>query len=318
MSRIELTRQLDHVLAALTSRDHAAAPLSPAIRYTENGQQLPVGEGLWITADAIGPYRHDFIDAGSGQAACFATLTEGRTRSIMALRLKLAEGAITEIEVVAARPEAGGGGPFVRGPDRLDAAGPPDPRWFAPVPQGERHSREELCRVADRYFAGLERNDGHGDYPFHPACIRIENGFRTTAEPAAETAATGGANLRDPDTPYRLDFKAMSAKEQFETGFFAFVDRIRDRRFPVVDEKTGTVFALAFFDHSGTVREYHLADGTPATAGIDRPFTWMIAEAFRIEQGLFTRIEALMTAVPYGMRPGWPPVVAGTPDSHPA
>jgi hypothetical protein len=33
----------------------------------------------------------------------------------------------------------------------------------------------------------------------------------------------------------------------------------------------------------------------------------MIAEAFRIERGLLTRIEALMIEVPYGMGSGWPP-----------
>ena len=83
------------------------------------------------------------------------------------------------------------------------------------------------------------------------------------------------------------------------------MDRIRDRRYPVVDRERGLVFAFAFFDHSGTVREYQLADGTPRR-GVDRPFSWMIAEGFRIEQGLLTRIEALMTEVPYGMKAGWP------------
>ncbi len=59
------------------------------------------------------------------------------------------------------------------------------------------------------------------------------------------------------------------------------------------------MFAFAFFDHAGTARDYALADGTPAK-GLDRPFTWMIAEAFRIER-LLTRIEALMTGVPHGI-----------------
>ena len=71
-----------------------------------------------------------------------------------------------------------------------------------------------------------------------------------------------------------------------------------------IDEPRGLVFAFAFFDHDGTVRDYALADGTPRS-GIDRPFTWMIAEAFRIERGLLTRIEALMAEVPYGHRSGW-------------
>jgi len=72
----------------------------------------------------------------------------------------------------------------------------------------------------------------------------------------------------------------------------------------VIDEARGLVFAFGCFDHDGTVRDYLLADGT-LRKGMDRPFTWMIAEAFRIERGLLTRIEALMTEVPYGLRPGW-------------
>jgi hypothetical protein len=157
-------------------------------------------------------------------------------------------------------------------------------------------SRAELQRIADMYFIGLERNDGRGEYPFADECIRIENGFRTTGVAPAPAAGK---------TPYADAFRAMSAKQQFETGYFRFVDRIRERRFPVIDPATGTVFALAFFDHSGTVREYRLADGTPTRSNVERPFSWMIAEAFRIERGLITRIEALMTECPYAMLSGW-------------
>lgn len=283
---------LDEVLAALVSRHRAGLA---GARYTENGVELAIGDGLWATADRIGPYRHDFSDTANGEAAAFVTVTEGATRSIMALRVKAVGGAVTEIEALIARPPLfGGASGFGDGPSQLDASGSPDPRWFAAG--GPRFSRDELRNVADAYFTGLERNDGRGHYPFADDCIRIENGFRTTSVPA------GAAG----ETPYLAAFRAMSAKEQFETGFFRFVTRIRDRRFPVIDEARGLVFAFAFFDHDGTVRDYTLADGTPRR-GIDRPFTWMIAEAFRVERGLLTRIEALMTEVPYGHRFGWPP-----------
>jgi len=282
---------IDNVLAALASRQ--TTPLAGA-RYTENGIELPVGEGLWATADAIGPYRHAFRDEATGQAAAFVTVTEGSTRSILALRVKAQGERVSEIEAVVARPPLFGGvGGFGDGPAELDASGGPDARWFDDP--GPRASREDLRRVADAYFTGLERNDGHGDYPFADDCIRIENGFRTTNVPP-----TGGPR----ETPYIEAFRALGAKQQFETGFFRFVTRIRERRFPVIDEPRGVVFAFAFFDHDGTVRDYRLADGTPRK-GIDRPFSWMIAEAFRIERGLFTRIEALMTEVPYGMGSGW-------------
>ena len=260
-------------------------------RYTENGQVLPVGEGMWATADRVGPYCHTFIDPDSGEAACFATLTEGGTRSMLALRVS--DG---EIEALVARPALfGGGGAFGDGAAALDGSDL-DPRWLEPIHASERETRKELVRVADAYFTGLENNDGLGDYPFADDCIRIENGFRTTGVPAASDAGK---------TPYLEAFRSLSARQQFETGYFRFVDRIRDRRYPVVDRERGLVFAFAFFDHSGRVREYQLADGTPRR-GVDRPFSWMIAEGFRVEHGLLTRIEALMTEVPYGMKAGWP------------
>jgi hypothetical protein len=293
-ARARLQAALDGVLDAIGSDPGALA----GTRYTENGQVLPVGEGLWATADRVGPYCHLFLDPEAGQAACFATLTEGATRSIMALRVRAEGERVSEIEALVARPALfGGAGAFGNGPAALDASRGPDPAWLAPVDPAERMDRAGLQRVADMYFAGLERNDGQGDYPFADECIRIENGFRTTGVPPAPGAG---------QTPYAEAFRALSAKQQFETGYFAFVDRIRERRFPVIDPETGTVFALAFFDHSGTVRDYRLADGTPVRSAVERPFSWMIAEAFRIEAGLIVRIEALMAECPYGMGSGWP------------
>ena len=283
---------LDDVLAGLVSRHRDAVA---GARYTENGIELPVGEGLWATADSIGPYRHDFVDSAKDEAACFVTVTEGRTRSIAALRVKSVGGTVREIEALVARPPLFGGvGGFGDGPTQLDQGRGPDAGWFGEA--APRLPRADLQRVANAYFSGLERNDGTGDYPFAPDCIRIENGFRTT-----DVAPSPGAGR----TPYVETFRALGAKQQFETGFFRFVTRIRERRFPVIDEAQGVVFAFAFFDHDGTVRDYRLADGTPRQ-GIDRPFSWMIAEAFRIERGLLARIEALMTEVPYGHRSGWP------------
>jgi hypothetical protein len=283
---------LDDVLAALVSRRHEGLA---GARYTENGVELPVGEGLWATADRIGPYRHDVFESARGQAAAFVTVAEGATRSIMALRVGEAGGEVREIEALVARPPLfGGAGGFGDGPAQLDEAGGPDAGWFGDP--GPRLPRDDLRRIADAYFAGLERNDGKGDYPFADDCIRIENGFRTTNVPAGSAG----------QTPYLEAFRALGAKQQFETGFFRFVTRIRERRFPVIDEARGLVFAFALFDHDGTVRDYALADGTPRQ-GLDRPFTWMIAEAFRIERGLLTRIEALMAEVPYGLPSGWSP-----------
>ena len=294
MDRRRLQASLDRVIESIGSP--GAADLADTA-YSENGQRLPIGEGLWATANEIGPYRHAFLDEEAGQATCFVTLTEGAARSIMALRVKAPGEKVVEIEALVARPPLfGGASAFGDGPAALDAAGGPGSAWFEDVAPAERMTRAELERVAGMYFAGLERNDGRGDYPFADECIRIENGFRTTGVPPAPTAGK---------TPYQEAFRALSAKQQFQTGYFRFVDRIRERRFPVIDPARGVVFTFAFFDHSGTIRDYELADGTPVRSAVERPFSWMIAEAFRIERGLITRIEALMTECPYGMHSGW-------------
>ena len=214
----------------------------------------------------------------------------------------MAESAIHEIEAIAVRPGLMGSvTAYANGPARLDEAGEPDPAWHEPIPAEERMSRIELERVANLYFEAIEANDGRGEYPFSSDCIRMEHGYRTTAETDAQEAGVA----RDPDTPYAPDFKAMGIKEQFETGFFRFVTSIRDRRFVAIDPELGVVCAMAFFDHSGTLRDYQLADGTPVSANLSQPFTWQIAEAFKIENGLITHIEAVLNPVPYGMKPGW-------------
>jgi hypothetical protein len=302
LTREGLTAQMDRFLDALVLRDPGRAALSPATRYAENGQKLAIGDGLWGTTDAIGPYRHDFIDTAAGTVVTFATVTEGAARAILAARLTLAEDAIGEIEAVVVRPRAMGSvAVYVDGPERLDASSGPDPAWLAPVPPGERMDRAELQRIANCYFSAIEHNDGTGDYPFADDCVRMEHGYHTAREPDALKAGLE----RDPDTPYKPEFKALGVRQQLETGFFRFVTSIRRRRFVAIDPELGTVAAFAFFDHNGTVREYELTDGTPVKAGLSQPFSWQIAEAFRIEKGLITRIEAVLNPCPYGMKPAW-------------
>jgi hypothetical protein len=297
-----LSARIDRFLEALTGRDPARAGLARGARYTENGQALALGDGLWATADAIGAYRHDFVDPATASAVCFTTVSEGAARAILVARLKLAGDALAEIETIVVRPGLlGTVSAYPDGPERLDASGAPDAAWLAPIPAEERVSRAELQRIANCYFSAIERNDGTGEYPFAEDCVRMEHGYHTAREPDALQAGLD----RDPDTPYAPDFKALGVKQQLATGFFRFVTAIRDRRFVAIDPELSVVCAMAFFDHAGTVRDYRLADGSPAKAGLSQPFTWQIAEAFKIERGLITRIEAVLNPCPYGMKPGW-------------
>ena len=292
-----LTSAMTGFLDALVSRDPAKARLASAARYTEDGVELPVGEGLWATATGLGRYRHDFADTQTGNAAVVTIIDEGGHKSILSARVKVAGGRITEAETIVSRAGPGGGGMGGMGVEALEKIGAPEPLWTQAVPAGERLSREELQRVANQYFVGLEKNDGKGDYPFSDDCIRLEGGIPTTNRTEKLPMAGDG---------YGQELMRLGCKAQFEQGFYRWLDRIRDRRFPVIGAERGVVFSFVFFDHSGTMPQVTLRDGRTVKTGVSQPFTWELGEAFKITNRQIRRIEAAMKQAPYGMGPNWP------------
>jgi hypothetical protein len=289
-SRAGLERLVDRFLDALVAHEPSRLPLAPVVRFTENGQRLELGDGLWRTVSARGAYRLYVTDPSAGQAGFLGTILEGGVPAILALRLKAEGGMISEIEALVARGDAGGSH-GERGARRLEQLGSPHPFFLAEVSAAERTSRASLIATANAYFSGLERNDGKGFYPFTDDCDRVENGEQTTSAPSRKGAG--------------FDISALGCRAQFESGFFAFVTRIRDRRFMVVDQERGLVLAFVFFDHAGDVRTVRLTNGQTFDPGLKRPFTWEIAELFRIENGRIRRIEAVLDQCPYGMNSGW-------------
>jgi hypothetical protein len=305
-----LQGMVDQVLAAMVAHDAKRLPLAADVRYTENGQELALTDGFWGTATAPGAYRHYFLDPRSQQAAVFATMKENGTNTdIVGMRIKLEGKKISEIEAVFSRTGLGTAGP--NGASTLESMAKPDAEWTIDNP--DHASREDIIRTSNKYFTGLENDDGKGDYSFFADdCWRFENGIQTTSGPhpapprvipAAAPAPAGGAApapARQGPSPMSL-----SCKGGFQTGALQVVTRIRDRRFPVVDEQTGVAFAFGFFDHNAQVHDFTLADGSHMHGGLQAPFTWEIAEAFRIEKGKIKVVEAVINNVPYGMKAGW-------------
>ena len=112
---------------------------------------------------------------------------------------------------------------------------------------------------------------------------------------------------KKPDPRKELVYSsAWSCKEQFESGLIHFVTRIRDRRFVAVDRERGIVYSFGFFDHAaGKSRYFKSPDGRDVVAGPTEPWTWQIAELFKVEKGKIRRIEAVLQRCPYGMNSGW-------------
>jgi hypothetical protein len=284
----------EQYLDALVAKDPKKLPLAGNVKYTENGQRLQLGDGFWNSVTGRGTYKLHVADATAGQVVTFTTMREAGTPMIIALRLKVADRRISEIETLIAHSE--------NGAKNLEALGKPREALLRPTPPADRVSRAELVRVANMYFSGMQLNDGKGKYPFADDCDRLENGGKSTNAPTGR----GGVTVR-PDPKTSTNYSDMwSCREQFESGLLHFVSRIRDRRYVAVDEERGLVVAFAFFDHdAGASRRFKTPDGRDVTAGPTVPWTWEIAELFKVEKGLLHEIEAILERAPYGMTSGW-------------
>ena len=283
----------EQYLDALVAKDPSKLPLAGAnVKFTENGQRLRLGDGFWNSVSGRGTYKLHLPDTTLGQIVTLITMREANTPVILVSRLKVDNRRISEVETQVARSENGAKG--------FEASGQPRAAFSRPTPPADRVSRAELVRVANMYFSGMQLNDGKGQYPFADDCNRLENGGQTTNAPGR-----GGAAKPDPKTA--SNYSAMwSCREQFESGLLHFVSRIRDRRYVAVDPERGLVLAFAFFDHdAGASRTFKTPDGRTVTAGPTTPWTWQIAELFKVEKGLLHEIEAVLERVPYGMTSGW-------------
>ena len=268
-----LESYVDRYMTAMEKQDVDPGLFANNVKFTENGVQLPFGdEGLWYGMSGRGTYSFYVPDTETQQVAFIGTLREGGNadsegdKVSIALRLKVLNDRITEVEQIVIRPDG----------DSADAEGPasmfgdvggsieamisPHEVYLEAIPEDERVSRDELIHTANYYFAGLQRNNGQGYYPFTDDCERFENGFQTTK---------------------------TDCKYQFEETQRGIVSRIRDRRFVAVDHERGIVFAFVFFDHNNL------------------NWTWQMAELFKIEKGNIRRIEAVFQRSSYGLNSGW-------------
>jgi len=284
-----LESYVDRYLDAVIKHEPKSLPFTRNAKFTENGQKLELGDGLWNTMSAKGTYRVFVTDPQAGEVTFLGSVKEDGTPAVLALRLKIENRQIAEVETFVQRSERS-----ALGFERIGWA------WNESIPAAERMSREELIKTANMYFSGMQKNDGKASYPFAEDCNRIENGGYTTNVPVP-----AGKSRPDPKTATNYSSQ-WSCLEQFQSGLLHFVTRIRDRRFVAVDPERGLVFSFIFFDHSGgDTRTFQTPDGRTVTAGPAQLWTWQLAELFKIEKGKIRQIEAIMERAPYGMNSGW-------------
>lgn len=272
-------------MVALESRNYASLPLAPLVMFTENNVVLPMGQGLWRTADDADDNGLAVADETTGHAAWFGSLRENGTPVFYAVRIHVAGGLIDEIESVVHRRTALPA-PFGDWQNMQHFV-----EFTQELPEAERRPRERMLAIADAYFDTVELNDGQVFAPFAEDCSRLENGITTTAPRPGEQQSA--ANI------------ASGCRAQFELGLYRINKRIR-RHLPLVDERRGVVVGTGFFDHANEWDRYLLTNGREMRTALKWPNSISLIEAFRIRNGEIQRIEATFTYVPYFMHnPFW-------------
>ncbi len=283
-SRADLYARAEAYLDALVAKDPSRLTFAPQVVFTENNVQLLLGDGLWNTITAR---RRDYdlkcADLREGQVSWFGVIEERGHPAIMGLRLAFDGDAITEVETIVCRAHELGPFPEISGYEK-----PVRPVLLADVAPEDRVPRDRLISIADGYFDTLQLNDGKLFIEFTEGCDRIENGLQTT-----NTEIAGYPIAR------------MGTADQFRLGQYIYDDRLRDRRFPLVDEEKGIVLAAGFIDHASKVTDVTWTDGTRHQSVFHFPHSFVLLEIFKITGGRIAEVEAVFVTVPYNMISPW-------------
>ncbi len=276
-----LTKVMDQYLDAMVKHDVKAAPLAKGARFSENDVMLKFGDGVWGTVSGLDDAKAlKFTDPAGGSAGYVGFVGEHGTLQYFALRMKVRNRQITEVESIVRRPESGPG----LNPKDFQ----PDPLFAETVPAKQRVPRARMAVLAEGYFRTLQLNDGKIFTEFADDCIRSENGQITAAPP----------------NPARPNVKGCL--EQLKLGEVRRITGARGRVPVVIDEARGLVMSRAFLDHDGILTEYPRTDGTIMHAAPHTvPQTWCLLEVFKIRNGQIARIEAVMIGVPYKLPSPW-------------
>ncbi|MGH8259222.1 MAG: hypothetical protein ACREUG_05980, partial [Steroidobacteraceae bacterium] len=259
---------------AYLRHDPALAPIAPSVRFSENNVVLKFPDGSWDTVTReIGPPL-TFSDPQTGEVGIYTSVMQKDTPGFLAIRLKVVDGRITEIEHVLATRRYVSSPPVVFGDIHLHH----DPVVAMALKPAERRSRAELIRIANGYYDTLQHNNGTLHTVFAPGCDRLENG---------RSAAPGGCGAN------------------FKLGYYAANDRVRDRDYFLVDESRGVVMARAYIDHKGVLDTIRLTNGKETRSVFREPQTWAALEAFKIENGAIRAVEADFINAPYDIPSVW-------------
>jgi hypothetical protein len=249
-------------------------PLASRVKFTENDQVLDLGDGLWNVTTGIGKYKLIVADPQSQQVAFLGTVLANDRPTTLALRLKLDNRKISEIETlvnVSNPPVAAKG----KAPSAPTGAWALDVLALDPAmtqAETQRSTRDQLVAAANAYFDALESSNP-GAAQFDAQCSRIENGVRRADNCADEIRGKTLSNFQV----------------------------VYPRRTPVIDEERQLVFGFFMHQQPGDVLQVSTPNGVyKFSEASSQPAFVEAAQVFKVAGGRIRRIESITSVLPYG------------------
>jgi hypothetical protein len=276
-----LTGIAQDYMKGLVAHEFKDLPWGDRVGYTENGVAINMGESLWgaITAAQDDPYIA--TDPESGNVVWMGVIEEHGLPAYYGMRMKVVDREITEVETTLGRERVPGAFKPADG-YKLDKI------LSRKISTKAQSPREKMVAIVEGYFNTKQLNDGTLYTQFDDKCERMINGVSTT-EGEDHWAAQA----------------AKGCQHQMEIGLYKPADRVRERRYPVVDVEKGVVVALSLVDHASRYVTYETTDGAEHQMPIEYPNTLGLMEVFKIVDGKIVRIEGVQSFLPYFMKTRW-------------
>jgi hypothetical protein len=229
-----LKSTLDAYFDALQTHDPSTLPLSDSVKFTENAEESEIGSaGLWMTAGAV-KYSQSALDVEECTVAAHSVVPDGSTDVPVAVRIKLENAGITEVEMIVAR--MGDYAAVASNTGAIISMGA-TVGWDDPVPEAEQNTHDELVAWMNKYF----RKFPQGVCNVTSDCRRLENGGGNfSCGAGASCAADPGPN--DSNLPPRLLFG--DPETGVGAGLTVYQDHVDMHMFKMIDGEVHAVQAI--------------------------------------------------------------------------
>jgi hypothetical protein len=292
---------MQRYLAALVAHDPKAVPFAEKVRFMESTAEIPVGEGLWITASGgPGPFQIYAADPVAEQVTCLVTMKEVNKDILLGARLKVENGKITEAEHLVIRDD-------LSNQIKNGNLAKPRPAFLEDLAPEDKTPREEMLKAGAAYYDALTGEDGKLA-PFADDCERRENGM-TTAGTREKNPPPMPITATDPETKKMLEIMSKmprGCEAQISTGSFTYITDIKNRRVVVADEQNGLVVGFSMFWHRSDVKTVKVkgVPGVEEMPSYQGTFNLPAMHIYKIKKGKIYEIEAIGFTLPYGIK-GW-------------